>query len=175
MEHQVEGLHSAHRFPFGGEVGETDGAVLLDGPLDELDFWRQAGLVPGGEVDEHMSAAGYQSACPGGQLFHQLCVAPGAADAVQTPETCQNGLHLRGGEHRPIHPVSLHDGNAAACTLDGGNGDARPAQGLNVPLDGPSGHLELFCQLRGGDLLPLEQNGQDADKPLHLHGIHRLS
>ena len=48
---------------------------------------------------------------------------------------------------------------AAACALGGGDGDARPAQGLDVPLDGPAGHFELFRQLRGGDILPLEQDG----------------
>ena len=125
-------------------------------------------FIPRGEVDEHVGAAGHQAACPGGQFFHQLGVAPGAADAVQAPEACQDGLHLRGGEHSPVHPVSLHDGNAATCTLGGGDGDARPAQGLNVPLDGPPGHFELLRQLRGGDLLPLKQNGQDSDEPLHL-------
>ena len=168
MEHQVAGLHGALRLPLGGEIGKADGTVLLNGTLNEFDFGRQAGLVPGGEVDEHVGAAGHQAACPGGQFFHQLGVAPGAADAVQAPEACQDGLHLRGGEHSPVHPVSLHDGNAATCTLGGGDGDARPAQGLNVPLDGPPGHFELLRQLRGGDLLPLKQNGQDSDEPLHL-------
>ena len=126
MEHQVEGLHSAHRFPFGGEVGETDGAVLLDGTLDQFNFGRQAGFIPRGKVDEHVRTAGHQPARPGGQFFHQLGVTPGAADAVQAPEACQDGLHLRGGEHGPVHPVALHDGNAAPSTLGGGDGDARP-------------------------------------------------
>lgn len=27
----------------------------------------------------------------------------------------------------------------------------------------------------GGDLLPLEQDGQNADEPLHLQKLHRLS
>ena len=175
VEHQVVGLHGAHRFPLGGEVGKADGAVLLDGTLDQLDFGRQAGLVPGGEVNEHVSAARHQSARPGGQLFHQKGVAPGAADAVQASEARQNGLHLGGGEHRPVHPVALHNGDAAACALGGGDGDARPAQGLDVPLDGPAGHLKLLRQLRGGDPLTLEQDGQYADEPLHLHGVHRLS
>ena len=99
----------------------------------------------------------------------------GSANAVQAPEPRQDGLYLWGGEHHPIHPVALHDGNAAPRALGGGDGNARPAQGLDVPLDGPPGHLELLRQLGGGDLLPLKQNGQDADEPLHLHGVHRLS
>ena len=175
VEHQIAGLHRAHRFPFGGEVGKADGAVLLDGALDQLDLGRQAGLVPGGEVNEHVCPARHQSARPGGQLLHQLGVAPGTADAVQAPKPRQNGLHLRGGEHRPVHPVALHDGDAAARTLGGGDGDARPAQGFDVPLDGSPGHLELLRQLRGGDPLPLEQDGQYANEPLHLQGDHRLS
>ena len=28
-------------------------------------------------------------------------------------------LHFRGGEHRPVHAVALHDGIAAACALVG--------------------------------------------------------
>ena len=149
--------------------------MLLDGPLDQLDLWRQAGFVPGGQVNEHVGAAAYQPARSGGQLLHQLGIAPGAADAVQTLQSRQDGLHLRSGEHRPVHPVALHDGDAAARALGGGDGDARPAQGLDVPLDGPVGHLELLRQFRRGDPLPLEQNGQDADEPIHLHGNHRLS
>ena len=122
-----------------------------------------------------MGTAGDQSACPGGQLFHQLGIAPGAADAVQTPQSRQNGLHFRGSEYRTVYPVALHDGDTAACALNGGNGDACSAQGVNIPLDGPAGHLELLRQLRGGDLLPLEQDGQDANEPIHLHRMHRLS
>ena len=86
VEHQIAGLHRAHRLPLGGEVGKVDGAVLLDSALDALDLGRQTGLVPGGEVDEHVGPTGYQSARPGGQLLHQLGVAPGAADAVQAPK-----------------------------------------------------------------------------------------
>lgn len=171
----MAGLHRAHRLPFGGEVGKADGAVLLDGVLDQLDLGRQAGLVPVGEVDEHVGPAGHQPARPGGQLFHQLGVAPGAADAVQASESCQDGLHLGIGEHRSVHPVALHNGDAAARTLSGGDGDASPAQGFDVPLDGPAGHLKLLRQFRGGDPLPLEQDGQDTNKPLHFHGMHRLS
>ena len=59
--------------------------------------------------------------------------------------------------------------------LGGGDGDARPAQRLDVPMDGPAGHLELLCQLRGGALLPLEQDGQGVDEPLRHLGMHRLS
>ena len=66
--------------------------MLLHGLLDALNFGRQAGFVPGRKVDEHMGAAWHQSACSGGQLFHQLGIAPGAADAVQAPEAGQDGL-----------------------------------------------------------------------------------
>ena len=175
MKNQAVWFDCAHRFLLRGEVGKADGAVLLDSPLDELNFRRQAGPVPGGEVNEHVGAAGHQPARPGGQLFHQLRIAPGSADTVQAPQSRQDGLHLRIGEHRAVHPIALHDGDAAARALGGGDGDSRPAQGLDVPLDGPAGHLELLRQLRGSDLLPLEQDGQDADEPLHLHKLHRLS
>ena len=159
MEHQIVRLHRPHRLLFGREVPKADGVVLLYGTLNELNFGRQSGLVPRGEVDEHMGAAGHQPACSGGQLVHQLGVAPGAADTVQAPQPRQDGLHLRGGEHRPVHPVALHDGDAAPCALGGGDGDTRPAQGLDIPLDRPARYLELLRQLRCGNLIPLEQNG----------------
>ena len=48
---------------------------------------------------------------------------------------------------------------AAARALDGGDGDTCTAQRLDVPLDGPPGHLELPGQFRRRDLFPLEQDG----------------
>ena len=89
MEHQVVGLYGAHRLSLWGKVGKTDGVVLDNSALNELDFRRQAGFVSGGEVDEHVSAPRHQSARSSGQLLHQLGVAAGTADAVQAPETRQ--------------------------------------------------------------------------------------
>lgn len=62
------------------------------------------------------SPAGHQSACPGGQLFHQPGVAPGAAGAVQAPQSRQDGLQLRSGGPLPLEqdgqnadePLYLH-------------------------------------------------------------------
>ena len=42
-----------------------------------------------------------------------------------------------------------------------------PAQGLDVPLNRPAGYLKLLRQFRGRDRLPLEQDGQDSNEPLH--------
>ena len=121
-----------------------------------------------------MGAAGYQGAVSGGQLFHELGIAPGAADAVQTAQPCQNGLHFRGGKHRAVYPVSLHDGDPATSTLRGGDGDTCPTKSFDVSLDGAAGHLELLRQFRRGDLFPLKKDGQNADQPIHFYGNHRL-
>ncbi len=93
------------------------------------------------------------------QLFHQLRIASSAADAVQTAQPRQNGLHLRSGKHCAVHAVVLHDGNAAARALGSSNGNIRPAQRFDIPLDGSAGHFKLRRQLRSGDLFLLEQNG----------------
>ena len=112
---------------------------------------------------------------PGRELFHQLGIASCAADAVQALQPGQNGLHLGGGEDRPVHPVSLQNRDAPAGALGGGNGDPGLAEGFDVPLDGAAGYLKLLRQFRRGDLVPLEQDRQNADEPFHFHGLRRLS
>ena len=173
MKDQIIGLYAAHRCALGRVVSEMYKTVLLHGILYGFDFRGKAAFVPRGQINEHVGAAGYQGAVSGGQLFHELSIAPGAADAVQTAQPRQNGLHLRGSKHRAVHPVSLHDGDPAACPLRGGDRDARPAEGFDVPLDGAAGHFELLCQFRCGDLFPLKKDRQNADQPIHLHGNHR--
>ena len=155
----------------------TDKMILVADKIADLHEGNRNFLegIPGGQVDEQVGDAGHQRARPGTQLFHQLGVAAGAADAVQTAQPRQNGLHLRRGEEGAVHPVALQNGDAAARPLRGGDGDARPAEGLNVPLDGAAGHLEPRRQFRRGDLFPLEQDGQDADEPVQFHAPHRLS
>ena len=153
--------------PLGASV------VLLHGILYGLDFRGKAAFVPRGQINEHVGAAGYQGAISGRQLFHELSIAPGTADAVQTAQPRQNGLHLRGGEHRTVHPVPLHDGDPAASALCGGDGDACTAEGFNIPLYGAAGHFELLRQFRRGDLFLLEKDGQNANQPIHFHGNHR--
>ena len=86
---------------------------------------------------------------------------------------CFYSLHLRSSEHRAVHPVSLHDGDPAASTLRGGDGDTCPTESFDVPLDGAAGHLELLRQFRCGDLFPLKKDGQNADQTIHFHGNHR--
>src|SRR5699024_7815920 len=86
-----------------------------------------------------------------------------------------NGLHLGGGENRPVHPVSFQNRDAAASALGSGNGDSGLAEGFDVPLDGTAGYFKLLCQFRRGDLVPLEQDGQNADETFHFHGLCRLS
>ena len=169
MKEQAVWLRLPLALPFGGKVGEADGPPRLDGGADGLNLGGQAGLVPGGQVDEHVGPAGYQPPRPRRQLLHELGIAPGAADAVQAAQTRQDGLHLRAGEQGAVHPIALQDGNAAAGALGGDQGDARPAQGVDVPLDGPPRDLEPFRQLRRSDLLPLEQEGENADEPVQFH------
>lgn len=53
------------------------------------------------------------------------------------------------------------------------HGNARPAQGFDVPLDGAAVHFELLRQFRRGDLFPLKKDRQNADQPIHFHGNHR--
>ena len=132
--------------------------------MNGFDFRGQAGLVPGGEVDQDV---GIPAAAPSRELFHQLGIAPGAADAVQARQPGQNGLHLGGGEDRPVHPVSLQNRDAAAGALGGGNGNPGLAEGFDVPLDGAAGYFKLLRQFRRGDL--------NADEPFHFHGLRRLS
>ena len=146
--------------------------MLPDGRMNGLDFGGQAGLVPGGEVDQDVRIP---AGAPGRELFHQLGIASCAADAVQALQPGQNGLHLGGGEDRPVHPVSLQNRDAPASALGSGNGDPGLAEGFNVPLDGAAGYLKLLRQFRRGDLVPLEQDGQNADETFHFHGLRRLS
>ena len=144
--------------------------MVLQRGLDDLDLGRQGGLGPGGQVNEQVRTTGDQGARPGGELLHQLGIPPGAADAVQAPQPCQDGLHLRSGEEGTVHPIPLQDGDAAPGPLGGDQRDARLAQGLHIPPDGAGGDLKQFRQGRGRHLLLLEQNGQDADEPFQFHG-----
>lgn len=78
-------------------------------------------------------------------------------------------LTLWCGQHGAIYAVALHDGNAAARALRGSDGDTCTAQGLDIPLDRSAGHLELRRQIWGGDPVSLEQDGQNANQPIHFH------
>ena len=118
-----------------------------------------------------MRSARHQSARPSGQFFHQLGIAAGAAYAVQTAQPGEDCLHFRRGQYGAVHAVAIQNGDAAAHALRGGDGDARPAQGFDVPLDCPAGHLEVFCKLRRGDPVLLEQQGQNTNQPIHFHCI----
>ena len=158
MKDQIIGLYAAHRGALGRVVSEMYKVVPLHGILYGLDFRGKAAFVPRGQINEHVGTAGDQGTVSGGQLFHELGIAPGAADAVQTAQPRQNGLHLRGGEHRSVYPVSLHDGDPAASALRSGDGDTCPTESFDVPLDGAAGHLELLRQFRCGDLFPLEKD-----------------
>ena len=57
--------------------------------------------------------------------------------------------------------------------------DRRRDQGEECQTDkGPFKGMDSHAYnagFRSGDLFTLEQIGQDSDKPLHLHGVHRLS
>ena len=69
-----------------------------------------------------------------------------------------------------VNPVPFHDGYTAALPLGGHQGNTRPAQGFHVPLDGAPGYLEGSGQLRRGNPLLLQQQCQDADEAVNLHG-----
>jgi hypothetical protein len=137
-------------------------------PWIRYDLGRQAGLVPGGEVDSIWAPPITSPPVPAEQLLHQLRVAPGAADAVQAPEPRQMACISGSVEHSAVSPVApmMEMPPPAPWAVAMG----MPAGTMTrCPLDGPPGHLELFRQLRGSDLLPLEQDGQDADEPVHFH------
>lgn len=70
---------------------------------------------------------------------------------------------VRVRQERTLHGVALHNGNAAVFPPLGPQGDARPAQPLHVPVDGPLVHLQPRRQLGGGGLLLPQQDGQNAD------------
>ena len=96
---------------------------------------------------------------PHSQLVHQLSVLSGKGYAVQTAETCQDGLHFPGCKQGLIHPVPFHDGNASVHTPGGHNGDSCLAYILNVAVDGAPGYLKFIRKIGRGHLLFLEKDG----------------
>ena len=159
MEHQIVRLDLPPALPLGRKVVKADDQPCLNGVLDQLDFRRQGLLIPGGEVDEEGRPGADHIAVPGGQLLHQLGIAVGTADTVQTLQACQNGLHIASAQNRPVYPIPFHDGNTAACPLPGDDGDACLAERLHIPIDGTAGDFKALRQLRGSDTVPLEQYG----------------
>ena len=175
MENQLKGFRLPHRLPFGGEISEPDHPPLLNGGADGLKFRGQAGFVPGGKINPEMAAPGHQAARTRREFFHQPGIPPGAADAVQAAEPRQDGLHLPRGQDRPVHPVTLQNRDAPAGAPGGAEGNPRQTQGLDVPLDGPAGHLEPLGQLRRCDPLLLEQKGKNPDQTFGFHWDTPLS
>jgi len=148
---QVEGLgqlvgHQAADLVEHLRVGPVSGGDLDAVAVGQgLDLGINVSNPPIGHLDEppaDVQAAG----APEGAGFIQGDVA-GAAAHVQVGH---RNAALLGQGVRPGPP-------------GGAQGDARPAQPVNVPLDGAHADLEPVRQAPGGDLPLPEQHRQDAD------------
>ena len=142
--------------------GNSNLILMVSGKLG------QNRAVPGGQVDEHAVVPGAPR--PLGQLLHQLPVVPRTRHAVQAPQARQDGPPVLVRQHRPVQLVALHDGYAAPGAPGGPQGDARPAQPVHIPVDGPGAHLKPLRQTPGGHLPLPEQYGHNTDQPVNRHG-----
>src|SRR5699024_5058508 len=79
-------------------------------------------------------------------------------------------LHILGGEQGPVHPVSFHDTDTSAASLDGTDRDTRFAKSFYISMNGSSGNLKFLRQLRRGSLILLEQYGKNSDQSVYFHG-----
>ena len=58
---------------------------------------------------------------------------------------------------------------ALKCPLGCGQWDARPTDGLNVPVDGSPGHFITRRQLGHSDFILLEQDRNDPNQAVDFH------
>ena len=90
-------------------------------------------------------------------LLHELPVIAVAAHTVQTSQAGQDHLHVLGCQKRPVHPVSVHDTDAAARSLRCAYGNPCLAQIFNIAVYRSLRDLKPLRQRRGRGFFFLQQ------------------
>ena len=129
-----------------------------DRTVQQFDLRGKGIFLPGGQIDQYMRVSGKQVGCAYGEFFHQLEIAVGPADAVQAPQSGQDGLHIRGAEQRAVDLVPFHDGYAAVFPRFCHQWDPGHAEGFDIPIYRTAGYLEFLRQIRRRHFLLLQQD-----------------
>ena len=172
LENQIIRLHSPAGFSGRRMIGKGHQPAAFYRSMEQLNFGRKRRPVPGGQINQNMRIACQKIRSARKQLFHKLRIPVRPAHAVQAPKPCQNRLHVRRSEQRPVYCIAFHDGNAAARSARGHNRDSCHAEAFNIPVDRPPGYLELLRKPGSRHLLFLQQHCQN---PYHSIKLHRFS
>ena len=124
---------------------------------DLFDLLRYSGFIPRRKINQNMRIRSDNGrTCR--KFFHQLNIAVRAADAVKASQSRQQLLHILVCQYRTVKPVSGHDTDASAGSLQCIQRYTGCRQCINIPADRPSGHFKHLRQFRRRHLFFLKKH-----------------
>jgi hypothetical protein len=124
------------------------------------------------------------------QRHEQLRLRPAQRRTERDPGECvgqpqqRHELGLRERQTGQVGGVALEDADPTVAPRLGVDGDASGAQGLQVAVDRPDGHLETLGEVGGGHPAAALEQEHDRQEPVGahpsplrwaLHAVHRPS
>ena len=166
-------LRQPPALPFAVIISKGNKPVFPDGRLQQIKLDGKAVFIIRSQIDINcfLRLRVFSGKHP--QFFLQPFGQGRRHHTVKPPDPCNQSIPFLFRQQGCIYFKARRKGYPAAIALFRHHRYSCLAQDIQIPADGPAGYLKLFCQFRGSDLLPLQQDGQDADQSFRLYKNHR--